>query len=417
MESTPSKKKFYLMLSLCANLGLLYIFKYLNFSVEIARNAVEFFTEASLPKWHYDIILPVGISFYTFQTLSYTLDVFFGKRKSERNLKNFALYVSFFPQLVAGPIERSTHLLPEFYKNYDFNYNRVVNGLLLFTWGLFLKVALADRLAPLVDVVFQAPENYKGFQLILASYFFSFQIYGDFGGYSLMAIGCAQILGFELMKNFQQPYLSRSVTEFWKRWHISLSTWFKDYLYIPLGGNRVSNKRNLLNIAVVFIVSGIWHGANYTFIIWGIIHATLVILHHLLSSKIKKFKLAISTFNEKLFSFLSLVFTFHIVTFAWIYFRASNLNDANYIARNLFSDLSFSQITKEIPFKLEQLISCFVVMACVVLVDIFSYRCPNLRHKIMKSPAYVRWSIYISLVLMIMIYGQWTSLGFIYFQF
>ncbi len=288
MENSSEQKKFYVLISLIANLGLLYIFKYLNFSVDVVRHALEFFGTVSLSKWHYDIILPVGISFYTFQTLSYTLDIFIGNRKAERNFTNFALYVSFFPQLVAGPIERSTNLLPEFYKKNNFDYDRVVRGAMLFTWGMFLKVALADRLAPLVDVVFQAPENYKGFQLILASYFFSFQIYGDFGGYSLMAIGCAQILGFNLMANFKQPYLSQSVPEFWNRWHISLSSWFRDYLYIPLGGNRVSNRRNLLNITIVFVVSGIWHGANYTFIIWGGIHAALVVSHNIISTRLKK---------------------------------------------------------------------------------------------------------------------------------
>lgn len=218
------------------------------------------------------MLLPVGISFYTFQSLSYSIDVYRGEKEPERNFGKFALYVAFFPQLVAGPIERSTNLLPQFDRRISFDYDRFVSGLRLMLWGFFKKIVIADRLAIYVNEVYNSPAEFQGLTLILATYFFAFQIYCDFSGYSDIAIGAARIMGYDLMINFRQPYFSQSIAEFWKRWHISLSTWFKDYLYIPLGGNRVAKNRWYFNLMAVFLISGLWHGANWTFVLWGFLH-------------------------------------------------------------------------------------------------------------------------------------------------
>ncbi|MCE7945771.1 MAG: MBOAT family protein, partial [Chlorobi bacterium CHB1] len=226
----------------------------------------------------FDILLPVGISFYTFQTLSYTIDVYRSEKTPERNFIKFALYVTFFPQLVAGPIERSTRLLPQFDHEHKFDANRVVSGLRLMLWGFFKKLVIADRLALYVNEVYNNPADYTGLPVIIATYFFAFQIYCDFSAYSDIAIGAARVLGFDLMKNFRQPYLAQSIGEFWKRWHISLSTWFRDYLYIPLGGNRVSRLRWYVNLMAVFLISGLWHGANWTFVVWGALHGSYFVL-------------------------------------------------------------------------------------------------------------------------------------------
>ncbi len=262
------KKRKYLLLSLFANLGLLFTFKYWNFftsSLNIVLRAMHITYE--IP--YLNVVLPVGISFYTFQTLSYTIDVYRGVKSTEKHLGIFALYVAFFPQLVAGPIERSTNLLPQFFEKHNIDWRRIVDGLKLMMWGMFKKVVIADRLAVFVDRVYGNPYDYTGLSHIVATIFFAFQIYCDFSGYSDIAIGSAQVLGFNLMDNFRRPYFSRSVSEFWRRWHISLSSWFRDYVYIPMGGNRVSPKRWHFNILTVFVVSGLWHGANWTFISQG----------------------------------------------------------------------------------------------------------------------------------------------------
>jgi len=265
------KKNLLLILSLTANLGLLFFFKYLNF---FSVNLNAFFDQINIfynvPQ--YDYLLPVGISFYTFQTLSYTIDVYSGKKEPEKHFGIFALYVSFFPQLVAGPIERSTRLLPQFYKHYKIDYVRIRDGVLLMVWGFFKKVVIADRLSEYVNTVYNNADNYGGFHDIIATFFFGTQIYCDFSGYSDIAIGSAMVLGYDLMLNFRRPYLSRSIKEFWSRWHISLSTWFRDYLYIPLGGNRVVKWRWYYNLFITFLISGLWHGANWTFVVWGALH-------------------------------------------------------------------------------------------------------------------------------------------------
>ena len=264
--SNPAKRRSWLIVSLCSNLGILFSFKYFNFFNDSVRTVFDQFNIFyDVPA--FEVLLPVGISFYTFQTLSYTIDVYRGQRPAERHIGIFALYVAFFPQLVAGPIERSTRLLPQFFKKVELTYERTVDGLRLMLWGFFKKLVIADRVGAYVDVVYASPDDHSGMTVLIATYFFAFQIFCDFSGYSDIAIGSARILGYDLMDNFRRPYFSKSISEFWRRWHISLSTWFRDYVYIPLGGNRVVKWRWYYNLMVVFVVSGLWHGANWTFVV------------------------------------------------------------------------------------------------------------------------------------------------------
>lgn len=270
-------RKLLLGLSLAVNLGVLFIFKYYNFFAGSMSEFLHIFGQE--PDFlTLNVLLPVGVSFYTFQSMSYTIDIYRGKLQPETNFGIFATFIAFFPQLVAGPIERATNMLPQFSKEHDFDYVRVVEGFRLILWGAFKKVVIADRVAVVVNSVYTAPDQYSGLSLILATLFFSIQIYCDFSGYTDIAIGVARVMGYDLMLNFRQPYFAKSVQEFWQRWHISLSTWFRDYLYIPLGGNRASFGRYLLNIMIVFVVSGLWHGANWTFVIWGFLHGIMMVI-------------------------------------------------------------------------------------------------------------------------------------------
>lgn len=279
-------KKKLLIISLLANLGLLFTFKYFNFLNQSLCQTFEYFGfNYSVPDLQ--ILLPVGISFYTFQTLSYTIDVYRGDLKPEKHFGRFALFVTFFPQLVAGPIERASHFLPQFKNRIEFNYERIKEGLVIVLWGFFQKIVIADRLAIYVDAVYDNPDDFTGLRVWIASYFFAFQIFCDFSGYTDIARGCAKILGFDLMFNFNQPYLSRSVTEFWRRWHISLSTWFRDYLYFPLGGSKVKIGRVYFNLAIIFVVSGLWYGASWTFVIWGVIHALYMVSERFFMSELQ----------------------------------------------------------------------------------------------------------------------------------
>ena len=286
-SNSRKEKKFFLWLSILVNIGILFGFKYFNFfneSTGIIFGELNLFY--NIPQL--EVLLPVGISFYTFQTLSYTIDIYRGKTIPESHLGIFALYVSFFPQLVAGPIERSNNLLPQFKRYYYFEYNRVVSGLRLMLFGLFKKVVIADRLAEHVNQVYNSPDQYFGISIIMATILFAFQIYCDFSGYSDIAIGAARVMGIRLMINFNLPYSSRSISEFWKRWHISLSSWFKDYFYIALGGNRVVKWKWYYNLLLTFLVSGLWHGANWTFLLWGLLHG-IYMISAIFKNKIKAF--------------------------------------------------------------------------------------------------------------------------------
>lgn len=280
----PIKKKRLLIVSLFVNIGVLAVFKYYNFvneNLSAMLNAAGY--ENHIP--NLSILLPIGLSFHTFQAMSYTIEVYRGNHPPEKHFGIYALYVMYYPQLVAGPIERPQNVLWQFHKPQVFEYKRITDGLKLMTWGFFKKVVIADRIAPLVDHVYNSPESFYGISLIVATILFAFQIYADFSGYSDIAIGASAVMGIQLMTNFRQPYFSLSVTEFWKRWHISLSTWFRDYLYIPLGGNRNGKSRHLFNLMITFLISGIWHGANWTFVAWGALHGIFLIIEQLISRK------------------------------------------------------------------------------------------------------------------------------------
>lgn len=329
-EEKNNRKKSYLAFSLLINFGILFFFKYFNF----VNDTIYGLLEALSLRWevpNFDILLPVGISFYTFQAVGYTIDVYRKDLKAEKSILVYALFVSFFPQLVAGPIERAKNLLPQFHQRKYFSLDNLKQGLSLIIWGLFMKVVVSDRIGLYVDATYNNVGDHNGVSLSLATILFSFQIYCDFAGYSNIAIGTAKIIGFDLMTNFKRPYFSRTIAEFWHRWHISLSTWFRDYLYIPLGGNRVSKSRTYLNLFITFVVSGIWHGANWTFVIWGTLHGLFNIVqkytHCDKGLKQMRFLIALSMISVN----------YSLVTFAWIFFRANSLGDAWLIIEKIFS--------------------------------------------------------------------------------
>ena len=396
----PSLKKRYLTISLTISLGILFIFKYYNFFID---SFVQTFTLLGKPiNYHgLKLVLPVGISFYTFQTLSYSIDIYRNKLKPTKNVIKFFTFVSFFPQLVAGPIERATHLLPQFDKKYDFNYDQIVKGLELVLIGLLKKVVIADRLATYVDAVYNNHQYHNGTTLYMATIFFAVQIYCDFSGYSDIAIGVAKTFGFDLMKNFKTPYFAVSMKDFWKRWHISLSTWFKDYFYISLGGNRCSKLRQKFNLLATFVVSGLWHGANWTFVIWGAVHGVTQIIENSLNLKSNREYSII----EKA---VRMIVVFHIVCFAWIFFRADSLSQAMQIIAKIFEfrlALPYLDVVNALFFGL---ISLFIYM----IIDYFEYR--NIKiFRYMRTRKY----IYASIIIIILSIGVFNEGQFIYFQF
>lgn len=416
MEEKPHVKSKYLIISLVINLSILFLFKYFNFFSNSAQSAFYLLgVPYSLPIL--DVLLPVGISFYTFQALGYTIDVYRGQQKSEKNLGIFALFVSFFPQLVAGPIERSNNLLPQFYKNHKIEYQRIVDGLKVVMWGMFKKVVIADRLAVVVNTVYNDPTSYTGIPLLIATFFFAIQIYCDFSGYSDIAIGTAKILGFNLMENFRQPYFSKSIAEFWRRWHISLSTWFRDYLYIPLGGNRVKPRRLYFNLGLVFVISGLWHGANWTFLVWGALHGGYLI-----------FSVYTASFRERMIDFsglrrfpriltgIQMLGTFALVCFAWIFFRANTMSEALYIIRHLFVGLNFSgSYGLDVGGAYELALMAFSIGA-LLLVDVGQARA-NGQPILSKQPLVIRWLVYYAILFAIILFGKFGVTDFIYFQF
>ena len=417
------KRKKWLLISIFSNIGILFGFKYFNFfseNIQTLFNNYNVFYEMPL----FNVLLPVGISFYTFQTLSYTIDVYNNKTPAQRHLGVFAVYVSFFPQLVAGPIERSNHLLPQFFREHDFSYIRVKAGLQKMLWGFFKKIVIADNLAILVDGVYNNVDNYSGLTLIVATIFFTFQIYCDFSGYSDIAIGTAKVMGFELRENFKRPYFSKSIREFWQRWHITLSTWFRDYVYIPLGGNRTIKWRWYYNVFITFLVSGLWHGANWTFVIWGALHGTYLIIALVLTNPKKQFSSLIQKQSKSFNKLLDVTITFILVAFAWIFFRANNLDDAIYIISNLFVNyneiLNLSELRTQfrgIGLFQEDLIKCFLLILALFLYSSYE-RSGNVWEKLQEKPKWIRWSIYYILVYGILFVAPHSNVNnFIYFQF
>lgn len=417
-------KKLAVAISFILNLSILFFFKYFDFFIDninlIFQNIGLQFLNPS-----FDVLLPVGISFYTFQALSYTVDLYRNEIPAEKNILKYALFVSFFPQLVAGPIERSKNLLPQISQTHFFEWNRMKEGLLLMGWGFFLKLVVADRTAILVNQVYNDFFEYNGFELSFATLFFGMQIYCDFYSYSLIAKGSAHVMGFKLMDNFKQPYFSTSIAEFWRRWHISLSSWFRDYLYIPLGGNRKGTFRKYLNNMMVFLVSGLWHGANWTFVIWGFLHGIFLVI----GSITRPIKDSIFTFlhikGTWPIRFLQGIITFILVNFAWIFFRASDLGQAKVIIQKIFSNWNMHSYSKEMFYNMGLNENNFLILMFALLLltcaSILTYRGVKLERIITQSNAILQGLIYLVLIFIILIFGIYGPLysasQFIYFQF
>ena len=404
------RRRLYLGLSLFCNLSLLVIFKYFNFLTGSLRGASHLFGLQYDPPL-LAIILPVGLSFHTFQAMSYTIEVYRRRVPAEKNLLEYALYVAFFPQMVAGPIERPYELLPQFHREPKVTYEGVRAGMVQALWGLFKKMVLADNVADFVKLIYDTPRHYNGSALVLATLLFSIQIYCDFSGYTDIALGLARMMGYELRINFMQPYFSRSVGEFWRRWHISLSTWFRDYLYIPLGGNRVKLSRHYANLMITFVISGLWHGANWTFVAWGFLHGLYLIVAQATAPFLPRFARA-----PRLQAFLKTVLTFALVTFAWIFFRANTLQDSWFIATHLLplgrldSFLlkvgGFSRATA--PYLVLSIITMFVVEWWIAH--------PSRVPRLWARPAF-RALAYNACIYAIVFFGFFGHRDFIYFQF
>ncbi len=414
VTKAPGKRKTLLVISLMVNLGFLGVFKYFNF---FAENLVQAFTFMGSPieMSRLNIILPVGISFYTFQTLSYSIDVYRGKLEPTRDPVAFFAFVSFFPQLVAGPIERATNLLPQFSRPRVFSEASSVDGLRQILWGLFKKVVIADNCAEIANATFATPGEYSGSALALGAMFFTFQIYGDFSGYSDIAIGTARLFGFNLMRNFAFPYFSRDIAEFWRRWHISLSTWFRDYLYIPLGGSVGGTGRRIRNTFIIFAVSGFWHGANWTFISWGVLNA-LYFLPLLLTQKNRRFTHGVAEGRRLpgLKEGLQILSTFTMTVFAWIIFRAGSLAQAGEILARIFSQSLFSPPALKVGMAVDSLGGLILLLVVVEWIQRDRQHGLDLNGR--KLPAYLRWGIYYSIIILIIKF-QGVQQEFIYFQF
>lgn len=410
-------------MSFGSNLAILFFFKYFNFFNQLMERLL-----GSLSiSWHapqFNVLLPVGISFYTFQALSYTMDVYRQKISAQKHFGKYAVFVSFFPQLVAGPIERSENLLPQFDKVKSFRLEELSMGFTTILWGMFKKVVIADRVAVFVNSVYNTPYLHQGFTLIIATLFFAVQIYCDFSGYSDIAVGSARILGYNLMRNFDRPYFSKSIREFWRRWHISLSGWFKDYLYIPLGGNRVSKTRKHINTMIVFLASGLWHGANLTFVIWGGIHGLYQVVGEILHPLREKLKKWLRV-DKKPFSyrFGQALLTFVLVAFAWIFFRANTWQDALYIIKNLFV-FNYWVLADDSLFSLgldiKEMVVALGAIAILFAID-WGGRKRSLNAVFQRQNILFRWVVLLFLAMGIIIFGSYgvgyDASAFIYFQF
>lgn len=416
-RSEGRRRKAFLILSISANVLVLAVFKYYNFFIENIN--------ALLDAWHvqrYDlpylkIILPIGLSFHTFQAMSYTIEVYRKNFPPEKHLGYYALYVMFYPQLVAGPIERPQNVLPQLHAHHAYNHSRMLSGLRLMLWGLFKKVVIADRLGIMVNEVYNHTNQYTGFVYIIATIFFGIQIYCDFSGYSDIAIGSARTMGIDLMTNFKRPYFASTISEFWRRWHISLSTWFRDYVYISLGGNRVSTLKRNFNLFFVFLISGFWHGASWNFVIWGALHGLFLITGNYLHTWFPFLKKT-NVFN--------ILVTFLLVNFAWIFFRAATFHDAMHIGQHLFSVNSngsyFSLANDDLKGNITYLGFPFWKFAASLLLLPLLFIADWSIEKgywvsFERRPTAVKWAIYYTLILAILLLGVFETNQFIYFQF
>jgi alginate O-acetyltransferase complex protein AlgI len=411
----PKKRKLLLISSLTVNLGMLIAFKYFNFFSESFSQVIKIFSlDFSAPSLK--LLLPVGISFYTFQTLSYTIDVYRKKIKPEKHLGIFAVYVSFFPQLVAGPIERAGNLLPQFFQKHNLEYNRITSGLRRMLWGFFKKIVIADRLAIVVNIIFINPHEHSGLSLILASFFFTWQIYCDFSGYSDIAIGAAQVMGFKLMENFKHPFSAKSIADFWNRWHISMTSWFQDYVFVPLyvQMSRIKTLKKLVaqkRHTIAFILStllglsllGLWHGANWTFVFFGLYHGTMIIVYHLTKKK-----------WDKMITPLQVIFTFIIVVIGNIFFRANSLGDSFYMISHLFSNAGSGFFT--LPVGQSIIINDLLLIGLLGIIQFFQKK-HNFNKIFLNFPPFLRWATYTVAIIAILLFGVFDDVEFIYFQF
>lgn len=417
-HNNKRKRRFWLWLSIIINLGFLGFFKYYNFFIQ---SFAELLSNLGIKPhiWTLQIILPVGISFYTFHGLSYVIDIYKKRIPVEKNFVDYALFVSFFALLVAGPIERATHLLPQLKKKRNFNYYQAVDGLRQILWGLFKKIVIADNCAYYVNIIFDSSDTLSGSELVTGAILFAFQIYGDFSGYSDIALGSSRLLGINLLKNFNYPYFSRDVAEFWRRWHISLSSWFKDYLYIPLGGSRGGTWMRIRNTFIIFLVSGFWHGANWTFIFWGGLNALFIMPSIIL--KTNRHNLDIVAQGKKLPSlkeFTSILLTFIIITFAWIFFRSENLHHAVSYISKIFNEDLFT-----VPFiqdrkKLFRIIVVFILILFFLIIEWIGRENNYALEKLGNNWNFIiRWFFYSFIIFLIFMYMEIKGSPFIYFQF
>ena len=411
------RRKISLFSGIFINLGILFFYKYYEFAGSLIT---DFFSLLNIgidiPRWN--VLLPVGISFYTFIALGYLIDVYRGRIKAEKDFIAFGTFVAFFPPLLSGPIERAENLLKQIKAEKVFNEERVLNGICRMLWGYFQKVVIADRIAVIVNAIYGNEDQYTGAYVLLATVLYAFQIYCDFAGYSNLAIGAAGVMGFELRENFNVPYKAVNISDFWDRWHISLSTWLRDYVYISLGGNRKGEWKKYRNLLITFLVSGIWHGVNWTFIVWGALHGVYSIVHNVLAKKCK-------SLAGKVVTGLKMVGTFLIVDFAWLFFRADSVKHALGLIKKIFVEFEvFSLLDREMAItmglEIEEIVVLVIALLILVLVDftkdVFSYR-----EKIVKSPLVVRWIVFYVAIFVIIIFGHYgpgfEAGQFIYAQF
>ena len=426
--STQQQKKLCVIGSFVLNLSILFFYKYFQFTVDSIMALLGIFNITMQPP-RLNVLLPVGISFYTFQALSYTMDVYHKDLPAEKNFFRYALFVSFFPQLVAGPIERSKNLLIQLEKPATFSFVNMRSGLLMMLWGFFQKLVIADRAAILVDYVYNHFQGFVGYPLVIATFLFAIQIYCDFGGYSCIAIGAAQVLGIQLMQNFRQPYFATSIGDFWRRWHISLSTWFRDYLYFPMGGSRCGVLRRNWNLMVTFIVSGAWHGANWTYIIWGALNGCFQIIERSLQTAFLRLQKLLHIEDHHRHSFsrrlLKTVITFLLINLTWIFFRAETLADSVNILRRIFSANNLWIFTDGTLFRLGldavEFGTLMAAIAVLFMVDFFHEKGIKLRETLFRQELWFRWLMYFAAlfaVILLGIYGeQYNASAFVYFQF
>ena len=400
-STSDGVRKLFMWLAVLSNFGILFLFKYYNFITGSVDDLLGILNiKTNFPEFSF--LLPVGISFYTFQAVGYTIDVYNRKIKSENHFGKYALFVSYFPQLIAGPIERSSNLIPQLHKKVQFNFSKAMFGTKLIIWGYFMKVVVGDRLGIYVDSVYNNVEVHSSYSLITATVFFSFQIYCDFAGYSNIAIGCSKLLGIDLMTNFRRPYFSKSPVEFWRRWHISLSTWFKDYVYIPLGGSRTGKLKTHKNLLVTFLISGLWHGANWTYVFWGALNGFYQIIF---SSKKRKIRKADLFFKN----FIGIVFTFLLISFTWIFFRANSVSDAFQIINSIFTKQGQIFIGGNSNF----IMSVFGISLLIVKEIYDEY----FKHNFDFQKKSISWIWYLTLIILILMIGVFDGSQFIYFQF